>query len=51
MIFSKNATDDFVTLQLATEFLNRLSGTLKNLEFSTNGNFFCKMCVDLPKAF
>ena len=33
--FFKNADDGFVTLQLATEFLKQLPGTLKKPEFST----------------
>ena len=48
--FFKNANDGFVTLQLATEFLKQLPGTLKKPEFSTNGNYLRKMRIDLAKS-
>ena len=48
--FFKNANDGFVTLQLATEFLKQLLGTLKKPEFSTNGNYLRKMRIDLAKS-
>ena len=48
--FFKNVNDGFVTLQLATEFLKQLPGTLKKPEFSTNGNCLRKMRIDLAKS-
>ena len=49
--FFKSANDDgFVTLQLATEFLQQLPGTLEKPEFSTNGNYLRKMRIDLAKS-
>ena len=44
------ANEFFVTWQLATEFLKQLPGTLKNPEFSTNGNYLRKMRIDLAKS-
>jgi len=48
--FFKNASDGFVTLQLATEFLKQLLGTPKKPEFSRNGNYLRKMRIDLAKS-
>ena len=48
--FFKSANDGFVTLQLATEFLKQLPGTLEKPEFSTNGNYLRKMHIDLAKS-
>jgi len=48
--FFKSANDGFVTLELPTELLKQLPGTLKKPEISTNGNYLRKMRIDLAKS-